>query len=482
VTMGASQEGMNRKRALLIVPPTGKYIREDRCQTPIEDFATIALRPPIDLLYIAASLEEQGLECRIRDYPAEDRAWSDFEQDFRQFQPDLLLLSITTPSLKDDLKACRIAKELRPQCLTVAKGAHFFYSDRDTLARYPHLDAVIRGEYETTAGEIARANSFDPVPGITYRGNGVIQRNPDRPLLEDLDRLPYPARHLLKNELYIRPDTGEPQTTIITSRGCPYACVFCLSRQVAGSRLRQRSVGNVLGELRQCIEQHGIRDFLFRSDTFTLNKDWVLELCEGIVREGLDIRWSCNSRVDTLDRERLEAMQRAGCWLIAFGVESGSDELLRRMKKGASVEQARQAIRLCREAGVKSSVYLLVGLPWETEESFHRTSDLAVELDPDYLEVFYVYPFQGTELYDIAVKEGLLEEGAFPVDSYSRPAMPTHDFTVEQLSHLRRKLLRRFYLRPSYIARTLWRSRSPKVFANYVRYGTRQLVDLLTGA
>ena len=262
-----NQRSATRKRALLIVPPTGKYIREDRCQTPIEDFATIALRPPIDLLYMAASLEDQGLECRIRDYPAEGGRWDTFEKDFEQFQPDLLVLSVTTPSLEKDLEACRIAKRLCPQCLTLAKGAHFVHSDRDALARYPHLDIVVRGEYETTVGEVARSDSFDPVLGVTYRGNVVIQHNPDRPLLEVLDRLPYPARHLLKNELYIRPDTGEPQTTIVTSRGCPYPCVFCLSRQVAGSRLRQRTAQNVLGELRQCVEQHGIRNFLFRSDT-----------------------------------------------------------------------------------------------------------------------------------------------------------------------------------------------------------------------
>ncbi len=470
-----------RKRALLIVPPTGKYIREDRCQTPIEDFVTIALRPPIDLLYISATLEQQGLECRIQDYPAEGLAWEAFREDFEHFQPDLLVLSITTPSLERDVEACRIAKQLRPECLTVAKGAHFAHSDRDTLEKYPDLDVVVRGEYETTVGEVAQGDHLERVLGISYRADGVIERNADRPLRDNLDELPYPARHLLKNELYVRPDTGERQTTIMTSRGCPYRCIFCLSRQVAGSRLRRRSPQNIIGELRQCVEQHGIRDFLFRSDTFTLDKAWMLELCESVVREELDIRWSCNSRVDTIDRDGLAAMKRAGCWLIAFGAECGSDESLRMMKKDATVEQARRAVRLCREAGVKSSVYFLVGLPWESEETFRQTSDLAVEMSPDYLEVFYVYPFQGTELYDLAVREGLLEEGVFPSDSYSRPAMPSRHFSVEELSHLRRRLLRRFYLRPSYVFRTLRTTRSPKVFANYVRYGIRQLVDLLTG-
>lgn len=473
---------MMRKKAFLVVPPTGQYIREDRCQTPIKEFSTIALRPPMDLLYMAATLEKEGLECLVRDYPAEELDWTAYEKDFKDFQPDLLVLSITTPSLEEDVRACDLARKIRPSCLTIAKGAHFAYSDMQTLSSHPSLDLVIRGEYEMTIGEVARAKELGAVPGITYRENGAIQRSPERPLLQELDLMPYPARHLINNKLYSRPDTGEVQTTIVTSRGCPSKCIYCLAPKVAGNRIRRRSPQNILGELKECVEKHGIRDFLFRSDTFTMDRQWLLQLCDLIVQEGLDIRWSCNSRVDTLDEQRLDAMKRAGCWLIAFGVESGSEELLQKMRKGATVEQSRRAIQLCRNRGIKSSVYLLVGLPWETEETFRQTSDLAVELNPDFLEVFYTYPFQGTELYDIAIREGLLEEGAFPVDSYSRPAIPSLHFSIEELSHLRRKLLRRFYLRPSYILQTLKNTRSPRVFVNYVRYGTRQLMDLLTGA
>ncbi len=142
--------------------------------------------------------------------------------------------------------------------------------------------------------------------------------------MQDLDLGPYPARHLARNELYFRPDTGAPQTTVVTSRGCPSKCIFCLAPKISGSRVRRRSPENILGELRECVERHGIRDFLFRSDLFHHGSKWVLDLCQLIVDARLDIRWSCNSRVDTLDEARLEAMKRAGCWLIAFGVESGS--------------------------------------------------------------------------------------------------------------------------------------------------------------
>ena len=471
-----------KKKAFLIVPPTGKYIREDRCQTPIEEFSTIALRPPIDLLYMAGTLEKTGVECQLKDYPGEEKTWEDFEEDFKQFQPDFLILSITTPSLEKDMKACDMAKSIKPECCTIAKGAHFHHNDHSALETYRSLDIVFRGEYELAVGEVAQSDDLSQVQGITYRDQEGIHRTPDRPFLENLDEIPYPARHLAKNELYFRPDTGDLQTTIVTSRGCPAKCVFCLAPKVSGSRVRRRSPENIIGELKECVEKHGIRDFLFRSDLFTMDKKWILELCGRIQEEKLDIRWSCNSRVDTIDPIRLKAMREAGCWLVAFGVESGSPELLKMMRKGANIDQARKAIRLCREEKVKSSVYFLVGLPWETEETFQQSSDLAVELDPDFLEIFYPYPFYGTELYDISVREGLLEEGTFPEPSYSRPSNPTLHFSVEQLSHLRRKMLRRFYLRPGYIYRTLRTTRSPRVFLNYVRYGIRQLFDLLTGA
>lgn len=469
-----------REKALLIVPPTGKYIREDRCQTPIEEFQTIALRPPIALMYLAAVLEQKGVACLLKDYPAEDVGWEGFRRDLGDFLPDMLIVSMTTPSLEKDVEACRIAKSEIPHCLTVGKGAHFNFSDLESLAKYPELDVVLRGEYEQTIGELAHAEDLSSVAGISFQYNGVPMRNADRPLIDDLDQLPYPARHLSRNDLYIRPDTGAMQTTVVTSRGCPSKCVFCLAPVISGSKVRRRSPENIVGELKECVEQHGIRSFLFRSDLFTAHRSWVMELCQLIIEENLQIEWSCNSRVDTIDRERLKAMKEAGCWLIAFGVETGSEDMLQHMRKNASLERARDAIRLCRQQGIKSSVYMLVGLPWETEESFKQTADFAVELSPDFLEVFYAYPFQGTELYEIALREGLLEPGQFPVDSYSRPAIPSLNFSIEQLSHMRRQMLRRFYLRPGYILRTLARTRSPKVFASYVKYGTRQLVDLLT--
>ncbi|OPZ04500.1 MAG: coproporphyrinogen III oxidase [candidate division BRC1 bacterium ADurb.BinA292] len=468
--------GQPCQRVFCIVPPTGRYIREDRCQTPIEKMKTIALRPPIDLMYAAGSFEAAGAEVRLTDYPGEQWGWDRLEQDLREFQPDAILLSITTPSLDQDMEAAALAKRVDPKIVTMAKGAHFNTRDVQTLEQYAALDVVFRGEYEQTCAELARGAAPASILGITWRDtDGAVQRNGDRPFTDDLDAIPFPARHLTHNELYIRPDTMEVQTTIITNRGCPFHCIYCLANQVSGTKNRYRSVENVVAEIRQCVERHGIRNFLFRSDLFTQNKKWVIELCQAIIEAGLDIQWASNSRVDTVNPEVLGWMRKAGCWIIALGVESGDQETLDRIQKKATVAQAFQAVRWIREAGIKSSVYLLMGLPWDTPETIERQMAFARELDPDILEIFYPYPFPGTALYDLCVKQGLIREGEIPRDAYSDPATGGLYMSVDDFKRLRKQAIRDFYLRPSKIIRTLRGAPTLGEKINYIKAGVREL-------
>ena len=467
------------RTAFLVVPPTGMVIREERCQTPIEGLHTVALRPPMDLLYIGAALEHQGVKCTLTDYPGEKLDWSHLQDDLRRLRPDLLVLSTTTPTLERDLRAAQMAKGVRYDTIVAAKGAHFWRDQPSILKQYPMIDVIMRGEYEETIADLVTQPDWTKVEGILFRRGGKIISTGKRPLLGELDKIPYPARHLANNALYIRPDTGELQTTIVTNRGCPEKCVFCLAPRVAGRENRVRSVANIVGELEDCVNHHGIRNFLFRSDTFTLNPEWVIELCQGIERAGLRIKWSCNSRVDTLNGEMLRAMREAGCWLVSFGVESGSQEILDLMKKGITKEQVRAAVNLCRLEGVLTSVYFLIGSPWESEATYRETVDFAKQLEPDFVEFFYAYPFEGTEMYVIAANEGLLERGQFPLSAYSKPATPSKYLTLERISEMRSEALRSYYMRWPVISKTLRRTRSPRVFFNYAKMGFRQVADLI---
>lgn len=472
---------MTRRRALFIVPPTGLYIREDRCQTPIEEMKTVALRPPTDLMYSAAATEKAGCECRLVDYPGERTGWAELERDIREFKPEILMLSITTPSLHKDVEAASVAKRIDPKILTVAKGAHFNQLDLEAMKLYPQLDCVIRGEYEETSAEIGRGEPLENIRGLTWRkSDGTIERNPNRPFIEDLDSIPFPARHLTNNALYFRPDTMEMQATIVTNRGCPYNCVYCLAPITSGNKNRYRSTDNVLAELVECVETYGIRNFLFRSDLFTQNKQWVIELCRKIVDRGLNIEWASNSRVDSINAETLEWMKRAGCWIIAYGIETGNADMLLKIRKKATLDQARIALKLTRKAGIKSSIYFLAGLPWDTPETLEDNVKFCKELAPDFVEIFYTYPFPGTDLHKIALENGLIKPGEIPLDAYSNPAMAGLYMTREELAKWRKKALRRIYLDPRYILRTLRGARSAREFQQYIRYGLMTLKDLFT--
>lgn len=462
-------------RALLINPPTGLYVREDRCQSAVEDFSVSVNRPPMDLMMMASSLESAGLVCEIKDYPVEKGDWPDFKKDFLRFKPDFLILSITTPTLKDDLASCRIAKEINPRVLTIAKGAHFLAHDQEVLQEFADLDIIIRGENELVVRELVTDSNRSETGGITYRDKGKIKRNPDRPFLENLDQLPLPARHLVKNERYIRPDTAEAMAVIETSRGCPGNCVFCLVGQVAGKRIRKRSVQSIIAEIKDCLTKYNIRSFHFKSDTFTWDKNWVLELCRSILGNKLDIRWICNSRVDTLDEERVSSMKKAGCWAIGLGVESGSQEILDKIKKGITLKQSREAVNLCREFGIKTYAYFILGFPWDDEKTVADSSQFATDLNPDFVDFFIAYPFPGTELEKTAKELRLMDENAQGKRAYSQPVMNTLFLQNARLCELRKTALRRFYMRPRYILKTLSAAGSPRVFWNYFRQAIKTL-------
>ncbi len=475
---------MKQKKVFLIVPPTGLFIREDRCQTPIEDLKTVALRPPIDLLYAASGFLSGGALCVIKDYPAIKGNWSDVEKDLLKIEPDFFILSITTPSLEEDLKAADIAKKvsdsINKKIYTIAKGAHFNVLDRETLELFPNLHIVLKGEYEITCKEIAEGFPFEEIKGISFKNeNNKIIQNPNRQFIEDLDSIPLPPRYLIDNSLYIRPDTMEPQTTIVTNRGCPFNCIFCLANQVAGCINRRRSPENIIQEIKECIQKYNIRNFLFRSDLFTASKSWTYKLCEKIIKENLNISWACNSRVDTIDLELLKIMKKAGCWLIAYGTESGDQNSLDKMRKKTNISKAEESLKLTKKADIKSSIYLLYGFPWDNEKSLKMSIDFACRINPDFIEIFYVYPFPGTDLYKIAVEEKLISKGYIPKNAYSAPAMPTKYLSINELALWRRKSLRKFYLRPNYIISTLIKARSPKVLKNYIKYGFLQIIDLI---
>jgi radical SAM superfamily enzyme YgiQ (UPF0313 family) len=426
----------------------------------------------MDLAYMAAVLEKMGAVCMIKDYPMQASGnWLLLEADIRNFMPDFLIMSTTTPTLYHDLTACTIAKQVNAHITTIAKGAHFLVFDKEVLRAFHDLDLAIRGEPEMAVAEVVEGRDLRSIKGITFRSpEGVAVRNEDRPFLDDLDTLPYPARHLLNNHLYRTPDTDEPLTFIYTARGCPGKCLFCAAGLVSGYAIRMRTIPNVIGEIEECLNSYHIKNFFFRADTFTWDKDWVIDLCKEIVNRHIKIRWGTNSRVDTIDAERIKWMQAAGCRIIGFGAESGNQETLDKMKKHVTIAHIEKAVRLCRMHGVDSFLHFVIGLPWDTRCTIMDTMRLMYKISPSFIEINIAYPIPGTDFYDMCTTEHLFEQDVVG-HNHILPATRTRVLSSQQLVNIRKEMLKKYYLRPWYIFDRLTRIRSPKVAWNYCKAG-----------
>lgn len=476
------------QRAFLVNPPTGLYRRDDRCQCRIEDQTVQITFPPMDLASIGAVLQELGVEVQVRDYPAEGGTWDSFIEDLNTFRPDFFMLNVVTATAEADFQACRAVEDaLGSDVLIAARGEYMEALGLEAMRDHPEIDFGLHGEVERVVEEICKGGDLASQTGLLYRtgagnnGSSDIRRNPGHPVVEDLDSLPLPSRALLRNEIYTSPESGKPLTVIHGNRGCPAHCIFCPAGVMSGFRVRYRSPESVIREIKSCVEDFGIREFLFHGDTFTMNKKWLIELCEGIVAEGLDVHWGCNSRVDTMDDDRARAMKAAGCWVVAFGLETGNQEILDKLKKGATLAEAEEAIAVCKRNGLRTQGFYVIGLPWETEETLEETFQFARKLDTDFFDFNIAYPLPGTEFYELAVAENLFER---PVEEtgYANSAVRTYTLSSDRLSEWRRKALLRMFLRPQYIARMLWKSGSPRQTVNYVRAGAKRLRQLVASS
>jgi anaerobic magnesium-protoporphyrin IX monomethyl ester cyclase len=466
-------------KVFLAIPPTGCYMRSDRCQAPVDTRIAEDARPPMDLAYMAAVLRRIDAEVKIKDYPMERQGWKEVKRDLSEFMPDVLVVGVTTPTIYEDLLICKLAKKINPFVKTIAKGAHFFIFDRQILEGFDELDVTIRGEPELTITELIQGKDYSTVSGITFKRDTEIIRNPDRSLLKNLDELPFPARDLLNNCLYLTPDTREPIAFITTSRGCPGQCIFCAAELVGGNIIRLRSVASVIEEIEECIGRYSIRNFFFSADTFTWHKQWVLEFCAEIVKKNIKIRWGANSRVDTLDKETIIWMKKAGCFVIGFGAESGSQIMLDKMKKGITVNQIESVVSLCKKHGIESFLVFVIGLPWETAETITDTINFVKHTQASFIEVNIAYPLPGTEFYALAKESGLFSEEDLFGHNYSNPLVRSFSLSTAELKKLRKKILRSFYARASYILYRMSKINSAGVALNYLKYGLRLFNNLL---
>lgn len=461
-----------KKRIFLIYPPSPVLNREDRCQQPTKDLIVIPPLPPTDLMYLASVAEKQGLDAKIADYSQ----GGDYEADLVKFKPDYLVVNIATPTLEHDLEAIKKAKEICPNIITIAKGAAFLTLAERIIKEHDELDFGILGEAENTLKEILEEKSKTEILGLYYKENDAVKFTGCRPFIEDLDSLPFPARYLVDNNIYRRPDNNKVQATIKVSRGCPFHCFFCLATPVSGAKVRRRSPENIVAEIRECVEKYNIKNFLFWSDIFNIDKDWTMELCQAIIDSGLKITWSANTRADTADLEMAEMMYKSGCRLVSIGVESGSQYMLEKMGKKITLNDVRRTVKVFKKAKIRIYNYFVIGLPWETEETVEETIKFAIELNSDFISFYTATPLPGSRFYDYALEHNLFDKQTSFENAYFYPAVNTHHLSRERVFELHKSAIKRFYLRPLYILKMLLRIRSIEEVKNYFTAGMNVLL------
>jgi anaerobic magnesium-protoporphyrin IX monomethyl ester cyclase len=435
--------------------------------------------PQLGLGYLAAVLEKNGYEVDVIDCQALFIHYDEYKKKISKSKPDLVGFTSITLTYKSALHLVKLTKEIHPKCVTVLGGPHATFWDEEALQECPDLDVVVRKEGEYTLLELVQrleaGKNFDGVQGITYRKGDEIVVNPDRPYIEDLDSLPYPARHLWPVSKLRK---VEDVFYLTTSRGCTSWCDFCQAVRMFGRRYRMRSPKGIVDELEYLNKKYNATQFTFCDDAFTIDPPRIEELCKEIMDRNLKIIWNCGTRVDKVTKELLIKMKEAGCVSVWFGVESGSQEVLDNMHKDISTSQTLRAVGWVQELGLQPVPNVLLGFPGETKETAWKTIKFVQELCPNNMAYFNVTtPLPGTPLYDKIKDNEWLRITDFNVYDCMTPVFETPTMNMEELAELYEKAFQRFYLRPLYILR-MWR-KGWTYGLSTTRYAFRYLVSAI---
>ena len=434
--------------------------------------------PPIGLMYLAAVLREAGEDVEILDADLLELSIDATAREACRKHPSIVGVTATTPTIKNALKVVSAVKAVDSGVVTVVGGVHPTFMPEETLLSCPELDLVVIGEGEQTLLELTQAlkgfqwngrgfsaarefaERVSKVNGIAYRdpsNPNLVRFTPPRAFLEDLDKLPLPARDLVPFEHYKLLGKDASIGAIITSRGCPYGCTYCSSSRIGGLKFRARSVDNVLLEIQELHYKYRLNHIEIIDDIFTLNQKRAFEFAKKLKNLNLDVKWVASSRVNTISRDLLKALFSAGLTTLYYGVESGSQRILDLMKKKVKLEQIREAFRITREEGVKPFGSFILGYPGETLDEMKQTIKFACELDAEYAQFCVLTPYPGTPIYYELKSKGLLLTEDWDRYTTLEPVIKYEVFgyTAKQVKKMLNYAYRHFYLRPKYVIKHL---------------------------
>jgi len=440
---------------------------------------------PLGTLYVAAVLRQAGHEVIFVNgaFITHDQLL----KEIRTFDPQFIGIYSTTFGWNKAKKTAADLREMLKDVFICTGGPYPIALQEKCLEDAGTLfDAVVTGEGEFTCLEIterlAAGRSLDGVAGTAYRSGDRVVKNPPRPLMEDLDALPFPARDLLGDAMmYIPPPATykrKPVAVLMTSRGCNRRCIYCF--QIDKNRekgIRFRSVESVLQEIEHCLDM-GYREIKFIDDTLAADYDRAMQIAREIKRRKLDFTWFASACVNQVDKPLLQAFKDVGCWAILFGAESGVQKNLNTIRKGTTLEQIRKAVNAAKEVGIRVSTPFMFGIPGETYEEGLQTIDFALDLNPDIANFHAITPFPGTHLYDNLDKYGTISEELSDF-TYQGAAFIPYTMTREEILKLRQIAFKRFYSRPSFLMKRVIELRNPHDFMVAVK-SLRSLFHLWT--
>lgn len=454
-------------KILLIQPPWGQAYGSFK-----EAAKTGIGYPPLGLCYLSAVLKKEGHQTKIIDIEMEGLNKKQVLQRTKRYQPDLVGLTATTPIFHLAKELAAAIKKTWPKARLVIGGPHLTAFPREAFSKAPIFDYGVYGEGEETAVELVQfIRSGKPplkkIKGLVYRDKkGKIIVNSPRPLMNDLDQLPLPDRKGLKLNKYLWSVSGRGIvrfTTLMTSRGCPFNCIFCAAHKVFGRKIRERSIESVLNEIEYLVKKLKINHFTFIDDTLTLNRQRIIKICQEIINRQLDITWEGWTRANTIDKELLEIMHQAGLARIAFGIESGDPRILKVIKKGITLAEIKKAYKIAKEVGLETRGEVMLGHPFETKKTAKRTLEFIKGLkNCDQIYISISTPYPGTELFQMAKKNiggiSLLTDDFSQFRRYGGAAIKVNDLTRKDLVNLQKKGFRMFYLTPRRIIYNLKRA------------------------
>ncbi len=442
--------------------------------------------PPLGIAWIAAVLERAGHKVKIIDSPTLEMNTEDWLQEVKSWKPDVVGLSMLTPTAPKGYRAAKLVKEMLPDVIVVAGGPHPTFMYKEALEN--GIDIVVAGEGEYTAVELIDTlenKGYDTKEMINIRGlafkdpkENKIRVTPPRPPILNLDELPWPARHLLPMEKYTLLNKPIKVAHVMASRGCPYGCAYCSTSYFWGRRIRFRSAENVADEIEYLYNKYKIRYVVFSDDELVINKKFVKDYVREMKERGLDLPFACGARVDHVNKEFMKFLYDNGCVILYFGVESASQETLDKIGKRIRIEQALKVFQWKKELKGAAMGSFILGFPWETIDDMKRTVELAIKLDPDYAQFTALTPYPGTPMYHYALKHDLIEDWNWEHWTTVRAVMRGFHFSREDLAKMIKYAYRKFFLRSSF----LWRELRSGRLLDFAGILGRELASMLKEA